>query len=106
CAKVHHSLLSEGCEIYGTIENSVLFRNVKVGKGARIKNSVILPDTIVEANVLIENAVIGCHSVIKKGAIIDSKSPKEHLMVVGNYETIQPVSEDCLWKNHKFALPS
>ncbi|MGF6948972.1 ADP-glucose pyrophosphorylase [Neobacillus sp. B4I6] len=58
-AKVQQCLLSEGCEIYGTIEKSVVYSGVKIGKGARIKNTVILPNTIIEENAWIENAVIG-----------------------------------------------
>jgi glucose-1-phosphate adenylyltransferase len=93
-AKVQQSLVSEGCEIYGTIENSVLYSGVKIGKGAHLKNAVILPHTIVEENVWIENAVIGSHSWIKNGVIIFSKNPDMHLMVVGNHETVNPTIED------------
>ncbi|MFL6559528.1 MAG: glucose-1-phosphate adenylyltransferase, partial [Bacillus sp. (in: firmicutes)] len=74
-AKVHQCLLSEGCEIYGTIEKSVVYSGVKIGKGARIKNTVILPNTIIEENAWIENAVIGSQTVVKNGVIIVSKDP-------------------------------
>ncbi|MBT2737611.1 hypothetical protein [Bacillus sp. ISL-7] len=74
-AKVHQCLLNEGCEIYGTIEKSVVYSGVKIGKGARIKNTVILPNTIIEENAWIENAVIGSQTVVKNGVIIVSKDP-------------------------------
>lgn len=99
-AKVHHSLLSEGCELSGTIENSVLFSGVKVAKGASIKNSVILPSTIIEENVWVENAVIGCNSLIKNGVFIVSRNPEEQLMVVGNHKIIDPLIEDITVNNH------
>jgi len=89
-AKVHQSLLSEGCEIYGIIENSVVYNGVKVGRGARIKNAVILPGTIIEENAWIENAVIGSQTVVKNGVIIVSKDPNANLMVVGNNVTVDP----------------
>lgn len=44
-AKVTNSLIGDGCIIEGTVENSVLFRGVKVGKGAVIKNSILMQDT-------------------------------------------------------------
>jgi glucose-1-phosphate adenylyltransferase len=44
-AKVNNSLIGDGCIIEGTVENSVLFRGVKVGKGAVIKNSILMQDT-------------------------------------------------------------
>ncbi|MEH7157760.1 glucose-1-phosphate adenylyltransferase [Neobacillus drentensis] len=93
-ARVHQSLLSEGCEIYGTIERSVVYSGVKVGRGARIKNAVILPGTIIEENAWIENAVIGSQTVVKKGVIIISKDPNLHLMVVGNNVTVDPAFQE------------
>lgn len=58
-ARVTQALISEGCEIYGSVENSVLFSGVKVGKGAIIKDSVILPNAVIGENVRIEKAVVG-----------------------------------------------
>lgn len=46
-AKVTNSLIGDGCIIEGTVENSILFRGVRVGKGAVIKNSILMQDTIV-----------------------------------------------------------
>ncbi|NRD80133.1 glucose-1-phosphate adenylyltransferase [Bacillus sp. BRMEA1] len=99
-AKVHHSLISDGCEIYGTIEKSIVFSGVKIGKGAIIKNSLILPHTAIEENVWIENAVVGNGSVIKNGVYIVSKDPNEQLMVVGNQAVIDPDVEDVASKNN------
>lgn len=46
-ANVKNSLIGDGCIIEGTVENSVLFRGVKVGKGATVRNSIIMQDTII-----------------------------------------------------------
>ena len=48
--KVPDSILADGCVIEGTVENCVLFRGVKVKKGAVVKNCVLMQDTVVEAN--------------------------------------------------------
>lgn len=48
--KVSNSLIADGCIIEGEVENSILFRGVKVGKGAKIKNSILMQDTIVGDN--------------------------------------------------------
>lgn len=93
-AKVHHSLISDGCIINGTIEKSVLFSGVKIGKGSILKNSLVLPGTVIEDNVWIENAVVGMHSLIKNGVYIVSKNPYNHLMVVGNQAVIDPDQKD------------
>lgn len=44
-ASVKSSLIADGCIIEGTVENSVLFRGVKVGKGAVVKNCILMQDT-------------------------------------------------------------
>lgn len=50
-AVVKNSMIADGCEIDGTVENSILFRSVKVQKGAVIKNSIIM-----ESGIIMENA--------------------------------------------------
>lgn len=44
-ANVKNSLIGDGCIIEGTVENCVLFRGVKVGKGAVVKNAILMQDT-------------------------------------------------------------
>ena len=57
-ASAKGSLVSNGCTIEGTIENSVLGRGIHVGKGAVIRNSVILSYAEIGENVRIENEVV------------------------------------------------
>lgn len=49
-SKVSNSLIADGCIIEGEVENSVLFRGVKVGKGAKVKNCIIMQGTVVGDN--------------------------------------------------------
>ncbi len=42
---IKNSLIADGCIIEGTVENSILFRGVKVGKGAVVRNCVLLQGT-------------------------------------------------------------
>ncbi len=46
-AIVKNSLVANGCKIDGEVENSILFRGVKIGKGSKISNCVIMQDTII-----------------------------------------------------------
>ena len=62
-AVVKNSLISDGCVIEGTVENSILFRGVKVGKGSVVKNSVIMQDTVIEPGAQL-NCVITDKSVV------------------------------------------
>ena len=62
-AKVTSSLIADGCEIYGEVENSIIFRGTKVGKGTKIKNSILFQDTYTGENVVL-NCVIADKNVV------------------------------------------
>lgn len=49
-SKVSNSLIADGCIIEGEVENSVLFRGVKVVKGAKVKNCILMQGTVVGDN--------------------------------------------------------
>ncbi|MCR4661413.1 MAG: glucose-1-phosphate adenylyltransferase subunit GlgD [Clostridia bacterium] len=56
-AVVKNSLLADGCEIYGTVENSILFRKVKVARGAVVKNSIIMENGTIQENAQVSYAI-------------------------------------------------
>ena len=62
-SRVSHSAINRGCDIEGTVENSVLSPRVTVEKGAKVSYSVLLPGVTVETGAVIEYAIIGegCH---------------------------------------------
>ncbi len=68
-AVVKNSLISDGCIIEGVVENSILFRGVKVGKGAVIRNSIIMQD-----NYIGENTSLDCVITDKNVVISDRKT--------------------------------
>lgn len=53
-AKAKNIMAADGCIIEGEVENSVLFRGVRVGKGAKVKNCVLMQDTVIEPRVNVE----------------------------------------------------
>jgi glucose-1-phosphate adenylyltransferase len=57
-ADVKTSVISNGCLIEGTIENSVIGRGCIIKKGAVVKNSIILADVVIGENVHVENQVV------------------------------------------------
>ena len=63
-ADVKTSVVSNGCMIQGTVENSIIGRGVTIEKGAVIKNSIILPDTVIGKNVHVENFIVDKHAKI------------------------------------------
>lgn len=52
------ALISNGCEIQGTVRNSILGRGVKVGKGALIENCLILPGAVIGDNAMLTNVLV------------------------------------------------
>ncbi|MYL34495.1 glucose-1-phosphate adenylyltransferase subunit GlgD [Pontibacillus yanchengensis] len=55
---VKNTLVANGCLIHGHVEDSILFRGVKIGKGAVVKNSIIMQRCEVEDNAVLENVII------------------------------------------------
>ena len=56
-SNIKNSLIADGCIIEGTVENSILFRGVKVGKGTVVKNSIILQGTKIGENCSISSGI-------------------------------------------------
>ena len=82
-AIVKKSLISEGCRIYGTVENSILSGGVTVKEGAHVKDSVIMDDVIISEEARIYNSIIDSRAIIGKGAIIGLENiEKEGITVI------------------------
>ena len=71
-AKIAHSIVTEGCEIDGHVENSVLSPNVRVEKGARVLYSVLMPGAVVKEGATVKYAIIGENTVIGNEAVVGS----------------------------------
>ena len=71
-SEIVHSIISEGCEIYGHVENSVLSPSVKIGKRARVQDSVLMPGAVVEDGAVVEFAMIGEKTTIRRNAHVGS----------------------------------
>ena len=69
-AKVVNSYVADGCVIEGTVENSILFRGVRVGKGTVIKNSILMQDTFTGNNVALNCVITDKNVVIRDGRML------------------------------------
>ena len=72
-AKVTNSVVAEGCVIEGTVENSIVFRGVHIGKGAVVKNCILFQDTYV-----CQNASLNCVITDKNVMIKDKRKLSGH----------------------------
>lgn len=66
-AKAVNIMAADGCVIEGEVENSILFRGVKIGKGAKVKNCILMQDTVVEAGADIEYLITDKEVTVSEG---------------------------------------
>ena len=67
-AAVENSMISEGCEIHGEVDYSILFSNVTVEEGATVRYSIVMPGTVIKAGAVVEYAIVAENAVIDSGA--------------------------------------
>ncbi|MDO5125118.1 MAG: glucose-1-phosphate adenylyltransferase subunit GlgD [Ruminococcus sp.] len=80
-SNVKNSLIADGCIIEGEVENSVLFRGVKVGKGTKVKNCVLMQGTVVGDNAEVNYLITDKNVKISDNQIISGV--KTYPMYVG-----------------------
>ena len=69
-SSVTNSLVADGCIIEGNVDNCILFRGVKIGKGTTVKNSILFQDTIVGENAYLNCVVSDKNVVIRDGRVL------------------------------------
>ena len=77
-ARVSHSMVTGGCEVYGTVENSVLFHSVTVEKGAKVRYSILMPGAVVKEGAEVSYAIVAERAVIGAGARVGAPPDPEH----------------------------
>ena len=66
-SSIKNTVAGDGCFIEGSVEGSVLFRGVKVAKGATVKNCVLMQDTVIEEGAVVENVICDKAVVVTAG---------------------------------------
>ncbi len=79
---VKDSLITEGCEVYGNVDHSVLFAGVTVQEGARVNDSVVMPGATIGRGAIITRAILAENCVIEPGAVVGEETGL--IAVVGN----------------------
>ena len=97
-AEVEKSIVGEGCDIRGNVQNSVISANVEVGENAEIHDSIIMqgsvikPGTKIYGSIIAENVEVGENCTIGVGEYADSKLSKKiyncDLTVIGEGSVI------------------
>ncbi len=85
-ASVSDSIVADGCIVNAKVSHSVLFRGVRIGKGARVKNCIIMQDSVVEEGAELENCILDKQAVIRKGGKLIG--PPSYPIVISKNMTI------------------
>ncbi len=69
-AKVKNSFIANGCQIDGYVENSIIFRGVKIEKGCIVRNSIIMQKTHIDENVHLNYTILDKRTTINQGVTL------------------------------------
>jgi glucose-1-phosphate adenylyltransferase len=79
-------MVADGCVIEGEVENSVIFRGVKVAKGAKVKNCVLMQSTVVEAGAKVEYLIADKNVTVTAGKEI--RGTDTFPVYIGKFQTV------------------
>ena len=85
-AVVADSLITEGCEVYGSVNHSVLFAGVVIEEGANVRDSVIMPGAVIHRGAVVRRAIVAEGAVVGAGAFVGEEEGS--IAVVGQNITL------------------
>ena len=85
-ATVTDSLITEGCEVYGKVNHSILFAGVIIEEGADVEYSVIMPGSVIRRGAVVRRTIVAENATISAGAIIGEE--KGDIAVIGQGTTV------------------
>ncbi len=72
-SKIENSMISEGCDVDGEIDFSVLFAGVTIEEGATVRYSIVMPNTVIKKGAVVEYSIVGEDCVVGENAHIGAK---------------------------------
>lgn len=88
-AVVKNAYISQGCTIKGEVSGSVLFTSAKVGKAAKVIDTVLMPGVVVGDGAVIHRALVADGVKIGKGAVVGSADSENILLVAQDVEGVE-----------------
>ncbi|MDE6600332.1 MAG: glucose-1-phosphate adenylyltransferase, partial [Oscillospiraceae bacterium] len=72
-AVIENSMVTDGCNVNGTVDFSILFEGVTVEAGATVTDSIIMPGSVIKSGAIVEYAIVGENCVVESGAQIGAR---------------------------------
>lgn len=88
-AEIKRAYITQGCVIDGEVRNSVLFTGAKIGNGAKVLDTVLMPNSIVEDGAVVNRALIADGVKIGKGAVVGSADSENILLVATDIKGVE-----------------
>lgn len=89
-ARIKNSIVSEGCYIYGTVENSVLFPGVIVEKNAVVRDSIVMQETKIMEGSVVLKSILDEEIIIESGCSVGGEN---EITVIGTGVTLKAGSQ-------------
>ena len=80
-AKVSNALITEGCEIHGTVKHSVIFAGVQIEEGALVEDGVIMPGAVIKRGAVVRRAIVAENAIVGPGCFVGEETG--NIAVVG-----------------------
>jgi glucose-1-phosphate adenylyltransferase len=80
-ARVSRSMVSHGCVVDGSVEHSILSPGVRIGRGAQVRDSIVMFDSVVEDGAVVDRSIVDKECVIGRAATVgsgDDLRPNRH----------------------------
>ncbi|MDP4162749.1 MAG: sugar phosphate nucleotidyltransferase, partial [Bacillota bacterium] len=85
-ASVTNSIVANGGLIEGTVENSIIARGVRIGKGAVIKNSIIMQKTYIGEDCMLESVILDKDVKVENGTVITAPAYSPYVIRKGTVQ--------------------
>ena len=101
-ATVKDSLITEGCEVHGKVNHSILFAGVIVEEGADVEYSVVMPGSVIKRGAIVRRSIVAENAVVGAGSVIGEN--EGNIAVIGQGVTLpagvsvsagQQIDESC-----------
>ncbi len=88
-AEIETAYITQGSRVEGSVKKSVLFTGTRVGKDAKVVDTVLMPDSVVEDGAVVTRALVANGVKIGKGAVVGSADSEEILLVAKNVKGVE-----------------
>jgi glucose-1-phosphate adenylyltransferase len=96
-AQVQNSMLTEGSNIYGKVDFSVIFSDVTVEEGATVCDSILMPGTVVKKGAKVQYAILAENTVIEENATVGERP--EDCANLDDWGVAVVAADVCIGKN-------